>query len=85
MSKSSEDSRPRRHLLRREPWLTVLLAALVPGVAAMVAPAGMRRILALTVVIMGGISLLLLVMHRPDGTEADRMRKLGSREDRPAA
>jgi|GEM_PF-7038457 len=82
MSRNVPADQPKRSLFRREPWLAMLAVALVPGIAAMVAPEGMRKILALLVLVLGGISLLLLVMHRPDHDEAERLRKLGSQGEK---
>lgn len=79
--KNAPADQPKRPLLRREPWLAMLVVALIPGVAAVFAPEGMRKFLALLVLALGAVSLFLLVTHRADHDEADRLRQLGTQSD----
>ncbi|HEU4629113.1 MAG TPA: hypothetical protein VFS08_05185 [Gemmatimonadaceae bacterium] len=65
-----------RPLYRREPWLAILLAALVVGALSFFLPPDARRVGVIVAAVLGVIGLGLLMIHRPDPAAEAEWRRM---------
>jgi hypothetical protein len=77
MSAQSHRAAERRlPLYRREPWLAVLLVALIVMVAALLLPVEHRRWPVIVAGVLGTAGLLMLMLHRPHPHSDQHLRDI---------